>query len=337
MCNPSVLVCLRYLGLGQWMDGSIAYYLQKRKVYYAHNPSCGALHIGFASLGVRSCHRRVLRSVLCEDVSKVNKSHVQRIRLANPGFFVSSIRHVLCPANHTTHNFLACDVRSECWSRGSRSTGSCLAPLTPLPPSMMCSSGVEYVQYTLVCDFRSDCSDDEQFCVYPKCTTLQRQCHNKQCVRLDQWCDGMDHCIDRSDEIDCGRRASYRPKSIPSPAVVYMHGRGRITIEPLTGSASLSHNLQKLSLAGNPLTSLFERHAGTDYVATKMWALDLFRVYIGELKYGIFKTFPNLQTLNLSETRLGVVPEYGFGAFTQLRVLDLRGCPVYEFSPDVFE
>ncbi|KAK7490391.1 hypothetical protein BaRGS_00018370, partial [Batillaria attramentaria] len=46
----------------------------------------------------------------------------------------------------------------------------------------------------------SDCLDgsDETFCIHRYCPL--KQCKNQQCVSPDQWCDGMQHCVDGSDE-----------------------------------------------------------------------------------------------------------------------------------------
>ncbi|KAK7474665.1 hypothetical protein BaRGS_00034089 [Batillaria attramentaria] len=73
-----------------------------------------------------------------------------------------------CPANHSTHNFLLCDKHSACWLDES---GDCTAAVTTLPPSFSCADQIERVPYTLVCDYRKDCSDesDETFCAFPDC------------------------------------------------------------------------------------------------------------------------------------------------------------------------
>ena len=95
----------------------------------------------------------------------------------------SPVSLVGCPFGHTARDFLACDIRSKCWSRDAT---ECPAPLTPLPPSFTCTNGVERVPYTLVCDIRPDCSDDsdETFCVYPPCDLPGAlQCNDKE-VRL---------------------------------------------------------------------------------------------------------------------------------------------------------
>ena len=93
---------------------------------------------------------------------------------------------VECTLGHRTHSFLACDVKSACWGRGYGSEYSCTAPLTPLPPSFPCTNGFEFVPYTLVCDFRPDCSDesDETFCFFPPCDYNVFDCRNKQVLML---------------------------------------------------------------------------------------------------------------------------------------------------------
>ena len=77
----------------------------------------------------------------------------------------------LCPLSHWTHEFLACDTKSACWAEEHGASYTCGVYLTPLPPMMTCSNGVQRVPYTLVCDHRSDCGDgsDEDFCVFPQC------------------------------------------------------------------------------------------------------------------------------------------------------------------------
>ena len=49
-----------------------------------------------------------------------------------------------------------------------------------------------------------------------------------------------------------------------------------------------------------------------------------------------FAVFPNLQTLNLSHSGVQRVLGAGFRPLTQLRVLDLRGCPLTDFPPALF-
>ena len=124
-------------------------------------------------------------------------SSLSQIRLSTPLARQQEVTLLHCPNNSTTHPFLACDVKSACWGQFRRALFSCKAPLTPLPPMMTCSNGVQYVPYTLVCDHRPDCSDnsDEDFCVFPDCeatTGEQVDCGNKQVVML--WSFNLHNC-----------------------------------------------------------------------------------------------------------------------------------------------
>ena len=99
-------------------------------------------------------------------------------------------RFVSCQMGHLAHTFVVCHLPSACWAEDDVSFGSdrdfwdipsyttCLAPLSPLPPSYACASG-DRVPYTFVCDHRRDCSDssDENFCQHPSCEqSLPLQC-----------------------------------------------------------------------------------------------------------------------------------------------------------------
>ena len=133
-----------------------------------------------------TCSERFLSRYLCEAADKKSSdfSRPEAVRFPNPppsGSF--SVRMTSCPGGHVVHEFLACDVPSACWACGLSPYGSCAAavagnisgfckaPLTPLPPSFHCSSGVDVIPYTLICDHRPDCGDrsDEHFCVFPPC------------------------------------------------------------------------------------------------------------------------------------------------------------------------
>ena len=90
-----------------------------------------------------------------------------------------------CPSRHVTHDFLACDARSQCWAPHAPSSASpCRAPLASLlPPHFVCGDGAGSVPYPLVCDHRQDCGDssDEQFCLFRPCARTQDfRCNNGQ-------------------------------------------------------------------------------------------------------------------------------------------------------------
>ena len=176
----------RYRRIWQWADNSIAYYT----VHYAENvmfPACAALPAGDVSyMELGECNQALNVHYLCE-LDKIRPRTQQRytqelamklVRISPERSCASS--SVGCPAGHVTHSFLACDVQSSCWATEYDSAdrfwtvpsfAACPAHLTSLPPSYACASGRERVPYTLVCDFRPDCSDgsDESFCEVPSC------------------------------------------------------------------------------------------------------------------------------------------------------------------------
>ena len=97
------------------------------------------------------------------------------------------------------------------------------------------------------------------------------------------------------------------------------------------GSSDL-HNFAKLtslSLAGNPIVSLFD--VGDGLVASAfpaMLTLDLSMVEMHKVDPSVLRLFPNLQSLNLSHCHVQHVQDRGFQLLKSLQVLDLGGCPL---------
>ncbi|KAK7487219.1 hypothetical protein BaRGS_00021571 [Batillaria attramentaria] len=191
----------RYLDTWQWSDGTIAYYL--KIAGFSDPPYCAAFHKDAenATLTVINCDdSKNAPSFVCEMKTEVDQiqgsessagARTRNSPQANAsGIFLQTLSAsqsprglTLCPAQHRTHLFLACDSGSACWVDGYGASASCAAPMTPLPPSFTCRNRIESVPYTLVCDHRSDCSDgsDEDFCQYPSCNPLtQFSCGGKQ-------------------------------------------------------------------------------------------------------------------------------------------------------------
>ena len=95
-----------------------------------------------------------------------------------------SAHFIFCPAGHTTHKFLACDLKSDCWANDDVSlmmtspdtwlvppSSWCDVSSTTDAPFFVCTSRTEHVPFTLVCDHHEDCFDgsDEDFCDYLPC------------------------------------------------------------------------------------------------------------------------------------------------------------------------
>lgn len=44
------------------------------------------------------------------------------------------------------------------------------------------------------------------FLIDRSCSSSEFQCGNGQCIHLNFYCDGIDHCDDATDEIKCGKK-----------------------------------------------------------------------------------------------------------------------------------
>ena len=130
---------------------------------------------------------------------------------------------------------------------------------------------------------------------------------------------------------------------------------GNFTL-PNLHSLDLSHNrirvvttsnlkgmkqLRVLFLAGNPLTSLFAEDSSVSFPTTQttLQTLDLSHVKMQAVDFRILSSLPSLQTLNLSNCGVEELLWSGSANRTtsDLRVLDLRGCPVTAFPRDFFK
>ena len=95
--------------------------------------------------------------------------------------------------------------------------------------------------------------------------------------------------------------------------------------------------LMSLSVAGNPLVSLFsaeEDSASSTFHA--LLTLDLSFAEMREIDPGVLRIFPNLQSLNLSHCHVHHVLGQGFQSLTSLQVLDVRGCPLTSIPRSIF-
>ncbi|XP_070173937.1 G-protein coupled receptor GRL101-like [Littorina saxatilis] len=104
-------------------------------------------------------------------------------------------------------------------------------------------------------------------------------------------------------------------------------------------------NLRSLSLAGNPLSLLFQSHRSSSssssssaVLLSNLKTLDLSRVPIAELQKDTLVSLgaPNLEVLNFTDCGVQSVGQ-SFQALKNLRVLDLTGCPMSEFPLTVFK
>ena len=97
-----------------------------------------------------------------------------------------------------------------------------------------------------------------------------------------------------------------------------------------------SSNLRLLTLSNNPITSLLVQHPQDPLVLPSLEYLDISNVTATELDTDIFEQFANVRTINMSVSGLQFLGS-NFPVLKSLRVLDLHGCPVKLFSPEIFK
>nr|KAG5711570.1 hypothetical protein BaRGS_016752 [Batillaria attramentaria] len=202
---------------------------------------------------------------------------------------------------------------------------------TSLTEDFTCSSGEERVPYTLVCDFRQDCSDgsDESFCVFQPCSSDESLCqwkpskikeslpmvvdfdgHGKRTTIEYKWPQGLakdqspcpeTHFRCPGDEIMC------LPVFVRCNGVRDCPGELRYldASESDVNPAHLGHNMMLifLSLARCRLASFHNT------------------------------TFPNLRVLDLSDNDLHVISSHQLFTLRHLRVLILAGNPLKWSAP----
>ena len=95
-------------------------------------------------------------------------------------------------------------------------------------------------------------------------------------------------------------------------------------------------NLLYFSLAYNPVAS-WEALLSTHHVFPLIRGVQFSGLDIQELHERFFVAFPSISHLNLSGNGLNKLPETGFEALKELRVLDLRECPLKTIFPGVFD
>ena len=178
----------------QWEDGTIGH--QFRHDRYAPPFSfAGIFHPG--TLLITSVdYTPVSKAFLCEKeetyrgrTMEYGLSGIPQIQLPDLDNSSVGVPHAVCSAGHYTHQFLACDIQSDCRRRDpsgqGRETDDYLMTLckSTLATLFRCRNGVEHVPYSLVCDHGQDCLDssDEDFCAHPPCSSSGVfQCANKQ-------------------------------------------------------------------------------------------------------------------------------------------------------------
>ncbi|KAL8612178.1 hypothetical protein ACOMHN_018467 [Nucella lapillus] len=266
-----------YAQTPMWEDKTVAYPVHYWTLVHSGYPFCGTLLAEDPNMeGFHNLHRapdtwtNLVMLAFCKGVShplaylcEHNTQHspppaVSSIILV--GLKTNEVRDgwIVCPSNHTVHNFLACDSFSRCWGVNSHSFShspeswdipsafACPVAMTSLPPSYGCERGGQRVPYSLVCDHRQDCEDnsDERHCFHRPCPRGHVPCgRHKQC-------DGQKDCVNGDDEGNCvshdicgGDRFSFLgDQPPPAPPAVIEFTKGCHTMSRLNHTHhSLGH------------------------------------------------------------------------------------------------
>ncbi|XP_076439120.1 uncharacterized protein LOC143277993 [Babylonia areolata] len=247
-----------YLSAWSWGTGNIAY-----NFHPSFNQSCITARINVLQYYLSqdsAQHVKVVRCPrvqaykaipLCEVEMEQKESQLKEsiVLSTNTDSAAWPVPLVTCGAKHLTHVQLACDPHSLCnWRlerRNKVQTATCEASATQSTPYFQCGQTRQYVPYSVLCDWRTDCADhsDESFCQFPHCGSKELDCGEGQCIRRRYICDGMTHCKSKKDEV-CAEpqlqpslQVQYLNVTHP-PAVVNFDRSGSFTLVPLPGNSS---------------------------------------------------------------------------------------------------
>ena len=147
-----------------------------------------------------------------------------------------------CSNNEVTHAFLYYFPHNVCGQQHATAhLGTIKLPNSGDATSLFpftCGDGITQLSYTLLCDFRQDCPDnnDESFCRHPRCDAFT--CSSGQCISYNKRCDRMKDCTDMSDEQDCvGYRTIHTLSmvEVPSPVIIHL---GKSEVRPVSAMSS---------------------------------------------------------------------------------------------------
>ena len=134
-----------------WSDETLAVYLNMTFTG-ARAPYCAAFRGGTAALTVVTCDEKGKAAYLCalDFQPTAEAANTTGIFFPAPAHWTRESM-ATCPLNHTTHNFLACDAKSNCFAADQTSSRKCADLVPSAGPYFTCRNQVERVPYSLVC------------------------------------------------------------------------------------------------------------------------------------------------------------------------------------------
>ena len=94
-------------------------------------------------------------------------------------------------------------------------------------------------------------------------------------------------------------------------------------------------NLKVLKLTGNPIVYFVQRNQ--TLALPSLVEVHLDNILLATVNKTLLLPFTTVQLLNLRNSRVEIVEAGSFQALSGLRVIDLRRCPLQEFSRDIFQ
>ena len=211
-----------YRGFPRWTDNTIIYNINHLKVQVVSDEEWMYYTYVHGSHWMKALYQKSVPedNFICEKniqteklllsqsvkvlVSKRSSATINQTRLSMAS----------CQDGHMTHSFLSCDPQSGCkqsfcfFSSMQRKPDAQLSEVLEVNPVPMyaCSRSDLAISYSLVCDFRKDCSggSDESFCNHPACHGFS--CSSGQCIPSQGHCNQRPECWDESDERGCHNR-----------------------------------------------------------------------------------------------------------------------------------
>ena len=213
-----------YRNMWHWFDGTVALYVNiSDTISYVQSRDRASIDYTL-TLSTHYCQGYICESLFPNQKHASHESmHLAQISSIDSIYAIQNLSLVKCPEEHVTRDLLSCDPQSQCgveqpvsvcplrsdadrlFTNVTKHLATVHAEDVQMIPKYVpmfeCDQGRVSIAYSLVCDFKAECSDlsDEFFCQHIPCP--EDKCRNKQCLPSKHRCDRVRHCYDSSDEV----------------------------------------------------------------------------------------------------------------------------------------